>query len=120
METSIRKKVQDLLREIWQKMEEDNVYGSELSEYLVKLSSLMGDYGRGIVDLERKYINRQIEIMDEKDLSVAKSEVFVKVTDEYVEWKKAKELEKAIIESIRAIKYRIRVLQHEMEAGSNF
>ena len=111
----IRERIQLKLDKIFQRMSEDNVYGDELSKYLIELASLMGVYGQGMTDLERVYINKQIEIMDEKDLSVGKSEIFVKATDEYNEWKKAKELEKALIETVRAIKYRIRILENEKE-----
>jgi len=109
------KKIQEKLNEIFQRMSEDNVYGDELSKFLIELAILMGAYGQAITDLERVYINKQIEVMNEKDLSVGKSEIFVKATDEYNEWKKAKELEKALIETIRSIKYRIRILENEKE-----
>jgi len=108
---TIREKVQLKLDEIFQRMSQDNVYGDELSKYLIELATLMGKFGQGITDLERIYINKQIEVMEEKDLSVGKSEIFVKATDEYNEWKKAKELEKALLETIRAVKYRIRILR---------
>ena len=112
----IREQVQKKLDEIFQRMSEDNVYGNELSKYLVELAALMGKYGQGMTDLERVYINKQIKIMDEKDLQVGKSQIFIKATDEYNEWKKAKELEKALIETVRAIKYRIRILENEKES----
>ncbi len=120
MEQEVIKQIKEKLQEIWQKIQQTEVFGDELSKDVIFLSSRMGDYGAKLADLERLYINKQIKIINEKEIAVNKAELFVKSTDEYLNWKKAKELEKALIETIRAIKLRIKVLGHEKETSGDF
>ena len=117
-EEKIIKMTKDKINEIWKNIKTASI--DDLSITLSKLSVLMSNIIEIMPDVERTYINKQNEIMDAENLSVAKSELRAKATNEYVAYKKIRGVEKALIETIRALKMRIRVLGHDFEGSRNY
>ncbi len=93
----------------------------EASDYLVKLSSLLGSLGEWLVVYEKNYIQQKINLMDEHPkMAMSKIEVLAQNCEEYTTLREAKQMEKAIMEVIRSLKYRIKVLNNEQEVAGNY
>jgi len=90
----------------------------EASEYLTKLSALLGNINEEIRLRDRLYANKLLEIMNEGN-SVAKAKVIAQTTDEYQNLELAKGYEHVTIEIVRSLKYRCNVLLHEQESSRN-
>lgn len=118
MQKTIREIIKEKLNNIWQNIETLTI--EELSRNLVELSAMIGNIGENIIILEQKFINKQLEIIQENDeMSCKEVEIRSKVLPEYLEFSQAKVLEKAIIETTRALKFRIKILINESEASRN-
>lgn len=92
----------------------------ELSENLVELSSLYANFSEGLTGLEQVYAQKKLEFLTgEKKISVAEATLYSETTPEYKEFAEARRLEKALVEVIRSIKVRIRLLGSEYEVSSN-
>jgi KaiC/GvpD/RAD55 family RecA-like ATPase len=91
----------------------------EISQELVEFSVLLGSFSEKLAELEQAYVNEKLRFLSEAEISVAKAELKAQGTEAYKNYKEAKVLEKAIIETIRALKYRLRVIKDEMEGSMN-
>ena len=115
---TIRELIKQKLDKLWQNF--TNLTQDELSQILVELSALLGNIGENICLLEQKFINKQLELWQENnEMSAKECEIRSKVTKEYLEYSQIKVLEKATIESLRSIKYRLRILQNEQQGCRN-
>ena len=92
----------------------------EASQKLTDLSALLGNVGEKIVIYEQAYIAKKVDIMDENEkMPISKVEILAQNTEEHRKLREVKMLQVAMIESIRALKYRLKVLSSEHEASVN-
>jgi len=104
---NIREMVNDIINQITPDM-----HYVEATDKLVQLSRLTGNIGEAIIEREREYIRKHIEIMADK-MPVNKAKLLSQDTDEYVALQEAKVLRESVIETVRALKYRCRALAEE-------
>ena len=94
------------------KNEEVRSNPSRIADALVWFSSMYASMTEQLVDLELGY-NRELVAQLQADISVAKAEAIAKTSTAYRDYLKGKQLEKALIEVIRSLKYWIRVKEDE-------
>lgn len=117
-EKTLKEIIQVKLNAIWGRIKTMNGY--QVSEELVELSALLSTLGEKIVEFDQALANKQLEIwQDEPEISAKEMEVRSKVTEEYKNYQMARILEKAMLETIRALKYRIKILEKEKEVSGN-
>ena len=115
---TLREIIRERLDNIWHRIK--SMGPDEVSKELVELSALIGTLGEKIVDFDQALANKQLEIWQEDEEVMAKEvEVKSRVTKEYENFQKARVLEKSMTETIRALKYRLRVLESEREFAPN-
>jgi len=115
---TLREIIRERLDNIWHRIK--SMGPDEVSKELVELSALIGTLGEKIVDFDQALANKQLEIWQEKEeISAKEVEIRSKITQEYQDLQKAKVLLTAIIETIRSLKYRLRVLKGEREGTIN-
>ena len=118
MEKTITETIWESINEIEKKKE--NYDPAYLSEKLVDLSALYANLTQHIAELESQYF-KVLNMAMEKDekISSARAKIMANAGDEYLKFRKAQMLEKALIEEIRSIKLYIRVRQNEFEGSRN-
>ena len=113
--TSIREEIKKLLITTWAN---DDMQAQEASEKLVKLAALLGNVGDHIVKCEREYNRKSLDLMNENEnLSMKKVELMAQNTEEYFALREAKETQKAVLETIRSLKYFLRAREGEFESS---
>jgi hypothetical protein len=91
-----------------------------LSERLLSLSILYSNLTLHIAEMESAYYGVLRLALDKEDkISVSKAEIYARSGEEYAQLRKAQNLEKAVIETIRSLKKYIRVKEQEREASVN-
>ena len=86
----------------------------EASDKLIKLSALLGNVGNRLVERERKFAQIKIQYkIDNPKMPISKIEILASDTDEYQELREVKELQKSMVETIRSLKYFVRVREEE-------
>jgi hypothetical protein len=112
--TTVREEVKRMLREI---RDVSEMTGSIATEYLYKLSAWLGNIGEEIVAREKAVIHAKIKIMEEnREMPMAKVEALAKNSEDYIGLLEAKQLREAVVETIRALKYRVRSLEDEFQS----
>ena len=114
MEETIRDIINEYRDEIYTSGE---LWMPKATQYMVELSALMGNISEEIATKERAYMVKLNSIIEDKDMSVARAEILAKTSDEYYEYKIAKDYNIVVLEMIRALKYRCRALANEEEAS---
>lgn len=118
MESSIKKIISEKLNYIFVNLK--TMTAGEISQEMVELSSLLGSLGENIVNFDIAVANQQIALWEkEEGMSAKEAEIRTKVTEEYKRYALAKILEKAMMETIRSLKFRLRVLSDEREVARN-
>lgn len=85
---------------------------SLLSEYLVLLASNIGDADKQKVIAEVEYAKRWSEVRKTTESDKA-ADMKMKLTEEYLELRSKESLVKVLLETIRAVKHRIKFLGFE-------
>lgn len=112
--TTTREEVKRLLRAVRDTKE---LTGAVATEYLYQLSAWLGNIGEEIVQREKGFIWKKVKLMEEHpEMPSNKIETLAKATDDYTGLQEAKQLREAVVETIRALKYRVRTLEDEFES----
>lgn len=90
----------------------------EASRMLVEFSALMGNATEEIRIREFRYNTVLAETLA-VEKSAVRAEVMAKITPEYRRLRRAKDLEKVLMELIRGLKYYLRARGNEYEASGN-
>lgn len=117
MEKTIREIVNEKLNNLWKNFE--TLTPEELSQILCELSALLGNIGNAIIEKEQLFIQKQLKIWEENEMSAKEMEIRSKVLPEYKEFMETKVLEKTTIEVVRSIKVRLRIIQNEQWGSKN-
>ena len=118
MEKTITETIWESINEIEAKKE--NYNPAYLSEKLIDISALYANLTQHIAELENQYFKVLNMAMEKEDkMSSVKAKIMANAGDEYLKFRKAQMLEKALIEEIRSIKIYIRIRQNEFSASSN-
>jgi len=91
-----------------------------LSNYVVQLSASLYTSGVFELDLEMAYLKKWEEIKTNADITDKLVDAKAKQTEEYRQWKKAQIANKTILETIRALKKKLRNLEMEYQSGQNY
>lgn len=88
---------------------------NELSEYLVFVTANLWMYGKKTIEAEGKYAQKweELRLTHETD---GRTNMAVKTTYEYQEWRRAQVAEKTLLEIIRSLKKRLQSLSDERMA----
>ena len=115
MEKTVRERIKDYQSEILS----GNLNPDRLSEMLLEITALIGNIGDYITDCEMSY-NKVLDNFYEREETANRAKIKADISNEYKEMKQAKTIEKVAIGVERAIKYRLRVMASEWQAGGNF
>ena len=85
----------------------DTVGPDRASEILVELSALLGSINKEVSDREYWFNLKKLEFLKESGI-VGKATIEANATKEFQQFKEAIAYQKAVIESIRAVKYYLR------------
>ncbi|MEW6606045.1 MAG: hypothetical protein AB1414_01155 [bacterium] len=113
---TIREITKNKLENLWQNL--GKITKEQLSQELVELSALLGNFSEALVDLEKAYTEEKLRALKLTE-KVNQAEILAKNTPAYQEYQKARLLEKAVNETIRSLKYRIRTVSEEEEVSKN-
>lgn len=114
---NLRDQIKEILNIIWQTKD---LQAGQASEYLYELSAMLGNVGEKIVEYEKLFISKKVEIMNQNPkMSLNRIELLAKDTAEWGQLREVFELRIAMVEVIRSLKYRIRHLEDEREASDN-
>ena len=109
---------------IWAEINEirnqkDNWDACYLSEKLISLTSLHASLTQHIAEMENAYHKLlQLTLESHTDIKFNRAESLCKASDEYLKYKKAVNLEKSLIEEIRAIKKYISIREREQQISN--
>lgn len=118
METTIRGQVRSIITHVHKNA--DNMFGNEMSQCMLNLTLLLPNVSQEQVENETEYLkllNQYLE--DDPKLSKAKAEVRAQVSEFYKRSRQAKHLHEDMIEIIRALKYRMKMLENEEKSTQN-
>jgi hypothetical protein len=115
MEPTIRERIQKYQDEIYS----GNLNPDRLSEMLLEITALLGNIGDYITECDMAY-NRVLSDFYATEDTANRAKIKADISEEYKLMKQAKTIEKVAIGMERAIKYRLRVMQSEMQAGGAF
>lgn len=119
MEKNIRELINAELDEINSKKNDLDAFW--LSEKLVNLSVLYGNLTSHIADMESGYHKLlQMTLEAKPDIKFNRAESICKASEEYLKYKQALALEKAVVETVRSIKKFIRLREEEQRQSNNY
>jgi hypothetical protein len=114
-ELSIRERIKSYQNEILS----GNLNPDRLSEMLLEITALLGNIGDYITECEMTY-NKVLDNFYDAEETANRAKIKADISEEFRAMKQAKTIEKVAIGVERAIKYRLRVMQSEFQAGGAF
>lgn len=110
---TIREIIKQLLTEI---QATENLQGEPATEYLYKLSALLGNVGEKIVEYEMEFIGIQNTLLTQHpQMPIARVKLLAQGSESYKNLQECKALRETMVETIRALKYRVKSLQEEYQ-----